>query len=79
MNSPIEISGPLSLVIMALFVAWAVLMFFAPFFWYGAWYRAKQTHIEAEKIRSILEQTTGKTGVSAATSSSEPEYPAGGI
>jgi hypothetical protein len=56
-------AGPIGVLLLALFVAWSILMFFAPFFWFGAWYRAKQVHIEAEKIRSILEQTTGKTGV----------------
>lgn len=30
------------LILMIFGLIWAVLMFFAPFFWYGAWYRAKQ-------------------------------------
>lgn len=48
------LAGPFGILILCLAVAWSVLMFFAPFFWYGAWYRAKQTHIESIAIRSLL-------------------------
>ena len=33
---------------------WAVLMFFAPFFWYGAWYRAKQMDEKLTETNELL-------------------------
>ena len=35
------LAGPLGIVIGLLLIVWAILMFFAPFFWYGTWKQAK--------------------------------------
>lgn len=40
---------------------WTVLMFFAPFFWYGAWYRAKQMDEKLEQTNVLLSQIVSKT------------------
>ena len=47
--------GPFGLIGAILFFIWAVLMFFAPFFWYGAWYRAKQIDRKLEETNRLLE------------------------
>jgi hypothetical protein len=36
------LAGPIGIVLGILLIVWAILMFFAPFFWYGTWKRAKE-------------------------------------
>lgn len=47
--------------LMVFFYIWAVLMFFAPFFWYGAWYRAKQMDEKLEQTNELLREIVSKT------------------
>lgn len=46
--------GVFGIVLMVFGFVWAVLMFFAPFFWYGAWYRAKQMDEKLEETNALL-------------------------
>jgi hypothetical protein len=39
---------------------WCVLMFFAPFFWYGAWYRAKEVDKKLEETNRLLRAIASK-------------------
>lgn len=64
MDAPV-FAGPIGLLLLTVAIAWGVLMFFAPFFWYGAWYRAKQIHAEAAHIRKLLEQQVGELNSAA--------------
>jgi hypothetical protein len=36
------LAGPIGIVLGILSIVWAILMFFAPFSWYGTWKRAKE-------------------------------------
>lgn len=36
------LAGPIGLILGILLIIWGILMFFAPFFWYGTWKRAKE-------------------------------------
>lgn len=46
--------GFLGLIVMVFGLIWAVLMFFAPFFWYGAWYRSKQMDEKLKETNDLL-------------------------
>lgn len=41
-------AGPLGFVILLLMFIWGILMFFAPFFWYGTWYQTKRLNKNLE-------------------------------
>lgn len=44
------LAGPIGIVLGILFIIWAVLMFFAPFFWYGTSRRAKEISEKLDKL-----------------------------
>lgn len=46
--------GILGVILMIFGAIWSVLMFFAPFFWYGAWYRAKQIDAKLSETNELL-------------------------
>ena len=46
--------GVFGLILMVFGLIWAVLMFFAPFYWYGAWYRAKQMDEKLAETNELL-------------------------
>ena len=46
--------GVVGIVLMALFFIWSILMFFAPFFWYGTNARTKQMAREIKETNEIL-------------------------
>ena len=46
------LAGPIGLVLGVLLIIWAVLMFFAPFFWYGTSKRAKEI---SDKLDTLIE------------------------
>ena len=42
------LAGPLGIFGILLVILWAILMFFAPFFWYGTWKQAKEINRKLE-------------------------------
>ena len=46
------LAGPIGLVLGILLIIWAILMFFAPFFWYGTSKRAKEI---SDKLDTLIE------------------------
>ena len=44
------LAGPIGIVLGFLLIVWAVLMFFAPFFWYGTSKRAKEISQKLDKL-----------------------------
>lgn len=51
------IAGPLGIVLALLIIIWCVLMFFAPFFWYGTSRRAKEI---SEKLDILISHLAAK-------------------
>ena len=52
------LAGPLGLVLGILLIIWAVLMFFAPFFWYGTSKRAKEISEKLDTLIAIRRETS---------------------
>lgn len=72
----IDLNTGFGLVILILLAVWAVLMFFAPFFWYGSWYRAKQIHKQLEITNALLRRQQGEEPIPVAPEArSEPHTP----
>lgn len=50
-------SGPIGLIIGLLLFIWAVLMFFAPFFWYGTNNRTREISEKMDKLIKAIEES----------------------
>ena len=49
--------GPLGVILGILLIIWAVLMFFAPFFWYGTSMRAKEISQKLDTLIAIRKES----------------------
>lgn len=47
------LAGPLGLLVLLLVVVWAILMFFAPFFWYGTWKQTKEINKKFDSVTKL--------------------------
>ena len=53
------LAGPIGIVLGFLLIVWAVLMFFAPFFWYGTSKRAKEISQKLDKLIAARSESSG--------------------
>lgn len=53
------LAGPIGLILGILLIIWSILMFFAPFFWYGTSKRAKEISDKLDTLIQLRRESNG--------------------